>query len=462
MSFTPHTPHDIKAMLEALNIQAVTDLFDEIPASLRNEKLEHVPSAMTELDITRLMQARADEDKVLTCFAGCGAYDHYIPAAVWDIVSRGENMTAYTPYQAEASQGGLQLIYEYQSMMASLMGMEVSNASMYDGASALAEAVLMAIRSQRKATNKRVIIPKTVNWRYIDVVKTICEIQDVELDIIDYDKTTGRIDEALLQTALNEPACAVVVPQPNIFGVLEEVDSLVNLIHKAGSLAIAVVNPLAMTMLKPPGEWGEQGADIACGEGQPLGVPMAHGGPYFGFMTCRKSLIRQMPGRLVARTHDDQNRVGYTLTLQAREQHIRRSKATSNICTNQGLMVTAATIFMSIMGAEGLKKMALQSYQNMQALKNKMASQLGIQPLYATPNWHECAFDVKTSALNIIKRMADKGILAGVACPESLGATTLIVCTTEMRTEDEINRYVEALRDAMQQGVKQSSEAVSV
>lgn len=456
MSFTPHTPLDIQQMLARLNLPAVADLFDEIPASLKNENLDQIPTAMSEPEVTRLMQARAAQDRPLLCFAGAGAYDHYIPAAVWDLVGRGEFMTAYTPYQAEASQGGLQLIYEYQTMMASLMGMEVSNASMYDGASALAEAIIMGLRSNKAVDVQRVLIPSTVNPRYIEVVKSLCEIQGIIIETLPHDPVSGILGADTLKAALSSPASVLVIPQPNIFGRLEAVDTLTDLAQEAQCMVVACVNPLAMSLLKPPGQWGTRGADIACGEGQSLGVPLAHGGPYFGFLTCNKVLIRQMPGRIVARTHDTENREGFTLTLQAREQHIRRAKAMSNICTNQGLLVTAATIHLALMGAEGLKQAITQSHHQMQKLRQGLAS-LGLVPAFEGPFLHESAFEVPIPAAQLIDAMAERGILAGAAF--KAWPHLLVVCTTEMRTDEDIQLYLQSMKEVMKHTANQRAQA---
>lgn len=343
MPFIPHTELEVREMLDAIGARSIDDLFDEIPADLRAE-LKDVPPGLPEMAVMRLMAARAQQDHCDLCFIGAGAYEHHIPAAVWEITTRGEYYTAYTPYQAEASQGTLQLLYEYQTMMAGLTGLDVSNASLYDGASALAEAVLMAVRANRHSKSKRILMPATVHPHYRQVVHAIVRNQGVELVELAYSRDGGHIDPASLQQYAGEDFAALVIPQPNFFGVLEEVDALTDWAHAQGALVIGVVNPTALALLTPPGAWGTKGADIACGEGQPLGAPLSSGGPYFGFMCCRQEWVRQMPGRIVGRTVDRDGKPGFTLTLQAREQHIRRSKATSNICTNQGLVVTAATI----------------------------------------------------------------------------------------------------------------------
>jgi len=291
MPFIPHTADDVQAMLAAIGVPEIASLFDEIPASLRWTRVEGVPPGLPEMAISRLMRERAARDAADLCFLGAGAYEHHIPAAVWEIATRGEFYSAYTPYQAEASQGTLQLIYEYQSMMTALMAMDVSNASLYDGASALAEAVLMALRANRRNDARRVWMPAAVHPHYRETVRTIVEGQGIDLIEVPYDPATGvTLAESL--DALPD-AAALVVPQPNFFGRLEEVDALTDAARARGALVIALVNPLAMAILKPPGHWGDgacNGADIACGEGQPLGVPLAGGGPYYGFLCCRRSM----------------------------------------------------------------------------------------------------------------------------------------------------------------------------
>ncbi|KZZ19608.1 glycine dehydrogenase, partial [Oleiphilus sp. HI0081] len=347
MPFIPHTEHDIQKMLDVIGVDKVDDLFDEIPAHLRAKPLNGVPEGLGEMEMMRLMSERAQLDEGALCFIGAGAYEHHIPAAVWDVTMRGEFLTAYTPYQAEASQGTLQLIYEYQSMMCQLTAMDMSNASLYDGASGLAEAVLMAIRANRKSKSKKALIAGTVHPLYQQVVDDIVSNQGISIDVLPMDDKALAVDSAALESFAGQDYAALIIPQPNFFGSLEDVNALTNWGQANGMLVIGVVNPTALALLTPPGEWGDKGADIAVGEGQPLGIPMASGGPYFGFICCKEKLVRQMPGRIIGRTVDLEGKEGFTLTLQAREQHIRRSKATSNICTNQGLAVTAATIYMS-------------------------------------------------------------------------------------------------------------------
>ena len=359
MPFIPHTEADVAEMLAEIGVADIDALFDEIPADLVSDQLNSVPEGRSELEMLQFMAARAEQDQGYTCFIGAGSYDHHIPAAVWDLTARGEFMTAYTPYQAEASQGTLQLIYEYQSMMSALTAMDVSNASVYDGASGLAEAVLMAVRANKKNKSGRVLVAQTVHPNYVQTTRNIVHNQNVEIAMLPVSSDGVMAIDGLDADAV--PPVAVVIQQPNFFGLIEDVDALTDWAHAQGALVIAVVNPMTLAVLKPPGNWGEQGADIVCGDGQPFGVPMASGGPSFGFICSRSALMRQLPGRVIGRTQDLEGRIGYTPTLQAREQHIRRGKATSNICTNQGLLVTAGTIYMSLMGYQGSAKPLLQA-----------------------------------------------------------------------------------------------------
>ncbi|MBN4078749.1 aminomethyl-transferring glycine dehydrogenase subunit GcvPA [Gammaproteobacteria bacterium AH-315-C21] len=450
MPFIPHTEAETKTMLNAIGVDSIEQLFDEIPAELRINKLSNVPVAMSEMEIGRLMSDRAEQDAHLQCFIGAGSYEHHIPAAVWEITTRGEFYSAYTPYQAEASQGTLQLLYEYQTMMAEIMVMEVSNASLYDGGSALAEAVLMAVRSQRKKTAKRIIMPRAVNPNYRRTVRSIVSSQNIELIEVDYDKASGQI---VIEDgcADNNDISALIIPQPNFFGVIEEVDALTNWAHKHNILVIGVVNPIAMQLLKAPGQWGESGADIVCGEGQPLGIPLSSGGPYFGFMCCKEKFVRQMPGRIIGRTVDVEGKQGFSLTLQAREQHIRRSKATSNICTNQGLMVTAATIHMSLLGAEGLARVAAASHKNTLSLITAISEIDGVKAAFNNPCFHESVIQLARPASAVLDELIQYGILGGYDLSKDypeLG-NAILICATETKTDADIAAYSEAMHAVM-------------
>lgn len=441
MPFIPHTEQDVASMLAAIGADSIDELFEEIPPDLLNTALDRVPPGLDELRLRRLANERAAMDGQFVNFIGAGAYEHHIPAAVWQIATRGEFYSAYTPYQAEASQGTLQLLYEYQTMMASLTDMDVSNASLYDGASALAEAVLMAVRAQRKGT--RIIVPDTVHPAYRDVSHTIVSDQGIDLISIGHRIGSGLVDTDAVAALESEDVAALVIQQPNFFGSLEDVDALTDLAHDKGWLVIAVVNPTALALLRPPGSWGTDGADIVVGEGQPLGIPLSSGGPYFGFMCCRQKLVRQMPGRLIGRTLDADGKTGFSLTLQAREQHIRRSKATSNICTNQGLMVTAATIYMSLMGSSGLRSVASASHANTRMLVDKLTAIDGIARVHDSSFFHECALRIDAPVHAVLKALESEGIIGGLPLgsyfPEM--ENCLLVCATELRSEQEVDHY---------------------
>lgn len=447
MPFIPHTEHDTEEMLRIIGVANIENLFDEIPENLRVKTQPSILPSLTEMELTRLMKVRAAADAGLTSFIGAGAYEHHIPAAVWEVTSRGEFLTAYTPYQAEASQGTLQLLYEYQTMMASLMGLDVSNASLYEGATALTEAILMAVRANRRNTSHRILIPESVHPHYREVVKTIVSQLNIEIIEVPFDRETGQcqIEHITLDFT------ALVIPQPNFFGQLEDVDELTDWAHAKNAFVIGVVNPLAMALLKPPGQWGKNGADIACGEGQPLGVPLASGGPYYGFLCCKKEWVRQLPGRIVGRTVDKDGKQGFVLTLQAREQHIRRAKATSNICTNQGLLVTASTIYMSLLGPIGLRQVALASHQNLRWLKEKVETISGVKVLFSGAFFHEMVLQFSHSVDEILEEMDKHHISAGLSLQHFYPGlkNTLLVCVTETKSLEELERYAECLQKTL-------------
>lgn len=449
MPFIPHTQTDVEQMLAEIGVSRLEDLFDEIPESLKSARLATIPEGLTEMQVSRLMRERAQQDGHRLNFLGAGAYEHHIPAAVWQIATRGEFYSAYTPYQAEASQGTLQLLYEYQSMMCSLTGLDVTNASLYDGASALAEAVLMAVRLHKQS--RRILMPATLHPVYRRVARTIAANQDIEFVEVPYCTEEGRtLPEAVKASARGEYA-ALVVPQPNFFGVLEDVDALTDLGHGGGAAVIGCVNPTALALLKPPGSWGARGADIAVGDGQPLGVPLSGGGPYFGFMACKQPLVRQMPGRIVGRTLDLEGRPGFTLTLQAREQHIRRSKATSNICTNQGLAVTAATIYLALLGAEGLRNVAAASHASTATLIERLSRVPGVTRHFASPVFHEVVLTLPAPAGQLLAKLRSRGVLGGYELSRDYPelANSVLVCATETKTATDIERYAQALTESL-------------
>ncbi len=477
MPFIPHTAQDIQAMLDEIGVADLDELFDEIPASLRRAQFSRSSESLNEMEVLRWMEDRAAQDAGLVCFAGAGCYDHHVPAAVWDLASRGEFMTAYTPYQAEASQGVLQVIFEYQSMMCALTGLDASNASVYDGASGLAEAVLMAVRALgRRNPSRRILMAGAVHPHYRAVAHNITVNQGIGIEALPMKE--GLVDLDALPDA--GEFAALVVQQPNFFGGIEDVATLTDWAHARGALVIGVVNPLTLAVLQPPGAWGAAGADIACGDGQPLGAPMASGGPSFGFICTKMKHVRQLPGRLVGQTEDREGKPGYALTLQAREQHIRRGKATSNICTNQGLLVTAAAIHMAILGAQGLAEAACASRANTLALVRRLTAVQGVRQTFPGPFFHECALTLPRPAQPVLDALAEKGILGGVAlgqfrssgrsraggamdvsatpdvpegapdgADDGMSTNDLLVCATEKRTEADIDAYARALAEVL-------------
>ena len=451
MPFIPHTDDDVREMLEAIGAPSIESLFDEIPASLRVRSLDEIPEGMSELEVMQLMAARARVDGRAKCFIGGGAYEHHIPAAVWSTITRGEFYSAYTPYQAEASQGTLQTIYEFQSMMASLTGMQVSNASLYDGATAVAEASLMAVRANRRSKSSRLLLPRNVHPHYRAVTLATAGNQGLKFEEVPYERASGQINGGALCGFDGQDITALVIQQPNFFGVLEDVDALTDWAHAQGALVIAVVNPTSLALLRPPGEWGAKGADIVVGEGQPLGCPLSSGGPYFGFMTTRMEYVRQMPGRIVGRTVDLDGRPGFTLTLQAREQHIRRAKATSNICTNQGLLMMAGTVYLSLMGAEGLERVAKASMNRTEQLAQALCVLAGVRRVFSRPVFHETVLVLDRPVAPVLKALAQRDIQGGLDLAEyypELG-NALLVCATETKTHADIEAYASALAEVL-------------
>lgn len=449
MPFIPHTDTEVQDMLAAIGVRQMDELFEEIPTALHARNIPVLPLALNEMAMTRLAQERAAQDAPQLNFIGAGGYEHHIPAAIWQLTTRGEFYSAYTPYQAEASQGSLQVIYEYQSMITALTGLDVSNASLYDGASALAEAILMAVRTHKN--ERRILMPRTVSPFYRQVVATLVAAQGIEVVELPYDPRTGTTsipDET-------EHFAALVIPQPNFFGQLEDVDALTDWAHQHHARVIALVNPISLGLLKAPGTWGATGADIATGEGQSLGCPLSNGGPWFGFMTCRRELVRQMPGRLVGRTRDLDGKSGFTLTLQAREQHIRRAKATSNICSNQGLMVVAATLYLSLMGAEGLARTAQACHRNTRQLIDQLSDLPSVKRVFQGAGFHEALLRLDRPVRPVLDALLQYGIVGGLdvsAHYPELGHT-LLVCATETRTPGDIEHYTHSLHSVLEKGL---------
>lgn len=435
--YFPHTEADITEMLARIGLSSLDDLFSDVPECIRFRKEYNLPEAKSELEVRELFARLAGANKVLTCLAGAGVYDHYTPSVIPSIVQRSEFLTSYTPYQAEISQGTLHYIFEYQSMMTELTGMAISNASMYDGASATAEAVLMANAAAKKAN--RVLVSKTVDDRTLNVILTYAHFHGVDIDLIE--ATDGATDLADMNAKLEAGGVAgVVMQQPNKYGVVEDFTGVADACHS--KKAMLVINSVAadLALLRTPGEWG---ADIAVGDVQSLGVPMSFGGPYAGYMCCTEKLMRKLPGRIVGCTRDTEGRRCFVLTLQAREQHIRREKATSNICSNQSLMALWVTIYMSLMGKQGVKEAAQLSYDGAHYMQEQLLATGRFAARFDRPFFNEfcVTFDGDVDALQ--KHLVDNGILGGV----KIDANTIMFAVTEKRSKEEIDRVVELSKE---------------
>jgi glycine dehydrogenase subunit 1 len=451
MPYCPHTEQETQLMLDAIGVDKVDSLFSEIASKLKSADISSLDIGMDEIEITRELRHAAPIKNNL-CYIGAGAYEHNIPAIVWELLSRGELLTAYTPYQAEASQGTLNLIFQFQTLMSKLTAMSFCNASVYDAATALSEAILMAARSS-KSDIANIAIPRNIHPHYRQTINTILKAQPVNLIEIDFDKNTGLVDQKQLDNIENIDA--LVIAQPNFFGCCEDVNNLTNWVHSKGGLMIASINPMSLGKLKAPGNWGEKGADIVCGDAQPFGIPLSYGGPYCGFLCCNQPLLRQLPGRLVGKTVDAKNNTAYTLTLQAREQHIRRAKARSNICTNQGLLMSAAVISLRYWGAAGIQKIVDKAHANASWLQKRLQDLPGVTQVFSSPFLYEFAIRLDCDAANINKSMLDYSISAGYSiCRHypNLG-NVLLICVTETKTNRDLNDFVQAMRSCLQREV---------
>lgn len=434
--YVPSTGNDQRAMLDELGLESIDRLFEDIPREVRIKGELNLPEPLSEMELVRHMREMAARNKTVEdyiCFLGAGAYDRYIPSVAGHILSRQEFYTAYTPYQPEISQGTLQAIFEYQTMICELTGMEVANASMYDGASALAEAVSMACQATGR---KKVLIAKSVHPQSRQVVHTYGTFRGIQLCEVGYDD--GRLDMEELKHMISKEVAAVVVQNPNFFGIIEPLDEIAELSHSHGALFITSVNPVSLAVLKPP---GDAGADIAVGEGQSLGNPLSFGGPYLGFMATTRKLMRRMPGRIVGQTADTSGSRAFVLTIQTREQHIRREKATSNICTNQALNALAATVYLAVMGREGLKKVALLSMQKAHYAYQKLSSQGGCSALFSAPFFDEFAVKSPVPVDELNKKLLESGIIGGYDLEQDYPELKngWLVAVTEKRTKDEID-----------------------
>ncbi len=448
MAYGPHTPGDRAAMLEAIGVASVDELFDAIPVSLRASELK-LPQPVSQADLSDRLRRLAGVNRVdLASFLGAGAYRHFVPAVVDQLLLRGEFYTAYTPYQPEISQGTLQTIYEYQSLLAELTGLDVVSASHYDGATATAEAALMTCRATGR---ERVLISHAVHPHYRETLCTYfagCEMEAEDIPLVADGPAAGTTDLTALERMLADagrPVAGVVVANPSFLGLLEPMAEAARLAHAAGALFVAVVEPVSLAVLADPGSYG---ADIAAGEGQPLGIPLSYGGPYLGILACREPLVRQIPGRLVGLTADVDGRRAFVMTLRAREQDIRREKAASNICTNQALCALAASIYLSAIGPHGLRDVAALGAARAAELEAALAA-AGAPRLHSGPYLNEFAVRVP-GAPAVHARLMERGVLAGLplarVMPEDAPlAEALLVCATEVTTSDEIAAFAAAL-----------------
>lgn len=430
--YFPHTDADLQAMFRKVGIKSLDDLYAEVPGQIRFRGEYQLPGEMSEMEVRQLFDRLGAENKQLTCFAGAGVYDHYTPSAIPQLLSRSEFLTSYTPYQAEISQGTLHYIFEYQSMMAELTGMDISNASMYDGSTATAEAVMMAVAAGKK--QNKVLVSETIDPKVLAVVKTYAHFHGIEIEMIPAKE--GVTSRQNLEEQLAEGDVAgVLVQQPNFYGIVEDYGGFADACHNQKALFIMNSVAADLAVLKTPGEWG---ADIAVGDGQSLGIPMQWGGPYVGYMCCTEKLIRKMPGRIVGMTQDNRGQRAFVLTLQAREQHIRRQKATSNICSNQSLMALWATVYMSLMGKQGLKEAAELSYAGAHYLCDELVKTGKFTLAYNQPFFNEFVVRYSGDVDALQKRLTENGIFGGI----KLDADKLMFAVTEKRTKEEVDNLV--------------------
>ena len=445
MRFIPHTEQDIREMLETIGAQNVDQLFAGIPDNLQlgNKHLD-LPPALSEIEVIsalRQIQMRNPDPEETSSFLGAGAYRHYSPAVIASLIQRGEFSTSYTPYQAEVSQGTLQAIFEFQTMITMLTGMDVANASMYDGASALAEAVLMSNRINKQ---KEYLIASSVHPEYRQTTETYLRGTDLRLINVPY-SSDGKTDFEFIRANLNDRTSAVILQSPNFFGIVEEYEQLGRELKDQNTLLIVVVvEPLSLGILKPP---GEREADIVVGEAQSFGLPVSYGGPYAGFFATRKKFVRQIPGRLAGETIDRKGRRSFVLTLSTREQFIRREKATSNICTNQGLCMLAVTIYLAVMGKQGLRELALLNLRKADYLKNKLSKMKGFSVRFNSDTFNEVVLRCPRPAAEVRDALLEYNILAGLPLGNYYQelADSLLICTTELNTVEAIDRLAEKL-----------------
>ena len=452
MRYFPQGKGDLEHMLKAIGMSSTSELFRSIPDALILKENLDVPRARSEMELRREMGGMATSNLSAAdgpCFLGAGAYNHYVPSAVDQLLLRSEFYTSYTPYQPEISQGTLQAIYEYQTLIAALTELDISNASLYDGASATAEGILAARRATRRG---RILLSTGIHPHYREVVRSYVRHLDIELIEVPVG-ADGRTDASALQEGIagGEPA-ALVVQNPNFYGCVEDLEKLVPMVRDAGALTeVVITEPLSLGLLHGPGHFG---ADMAVGEGQSLGAALSFGGPFLGFMAARQSLIRQMPGRLVGEARDGSGRKGYVLTLATREQHIRREKATSNICTNQGLIALAATIYMCMMGKEGMREVAIQNRSKAVWAKDLLCGVKGCSSKYSAPFFNEFVVDLPVPAADVADALLEKGIIGGLPLSRCLPGEegmgrSMLVCVTEMNTREEIERLAASIEEVL-------------
>lgn len=436
-SYFPHTEDDIKSMLERIGVGSLDDLYSDVPDKFIYRGEYDLPDAMSEQQVRSFFESLDKKDLHLKVFAGAGAYDHYTPSVIPYICSRSEFLTAYTPYQAEISQGTLRYIFEYQSMICALTGMDVSNASMYDGPTAAAEAMMMAVACTKRKT--RVLLSETLLPHVRKVVETYAKFHNVHLGYIPMkDGQTGL--ESMKEELAKGDVAGVIVPSLNRFGIVEDLTGFAEAVHEAKAIAVEYCDPSALAVVRTPGEWG---FDIAVGDGQSLGIPMCFGGPYVGFMACRKDYVRKMPGRIVGQTQDADGKRCFVLTLQAREQHIRREKATSNICSNQSLMALYVTVYMSLMGKEGLAKVNSLSSAGAHYLYGELLKTGKFEPVFDKPFLKEFVLKPLVPVEKLQQKLLDKGFFGALATEEGY----VSFCVTEKRTRAEVDSLVEAVKE---------------
>lgn len=430
--YFPHTDDDLQQMMQRVGISSLDDLYAEVPEAIRFRGDYDLPDEMSETEVRQVFEQLAAMNRPMMCFGGAGVYDHYTPAVIPNLLSRSELLTSYTPYQAEISQGTLHYIFEYQSMMAELTGMDISNASMYDGTTACAEAMMMAAASGKK--QNRFLVSDTVNPKTLQVMQTYAHYHGIQLATVA--SRDGVTDCEDLERQLAEGGVAgVLVQQPNYFGIVEDYSGYADLIHTHKGLFVIDSIAADLALLKTPGEWG---ADIAVGDAQSLGIPMQFGGPYVGYLCCTEKLLRKMPGRIVGLTQDNRGQRAFVLTLQAREQHIRRQKATSNICSNQSLMALFVTVYLSLMGKEGLREAAQLSYAGAHYLCDQLIATGRFQLVYQQPFFNEFVVRYDGDLDGLLQRLADEGIFGGVKVADD----QLMIAVTEQRTKSDIDRLV--------------------